>query len=166
MKPRICEAESLSVKKRWPVFQNLQFDSSPSTQTSKKSLSRRSRIFTVRSVTLSTRRAATGVGAGSGSDSGSSSSNGKSKRSDIVEIDQFFETVADALDFEGTAAVFVGLDNHAVQARIAFSGFKSSGHAGQEPAQRRFHFNADDRIVGSGHADVGQICRAARQDPI
>src|SRR6266516_3447918 len=54
MTPRICEVESLSVKYRCPVVHTLQFESSPSTQISKNSVSSRSRTRTVSSVTVST----------------------------------------------------------------------------------------------------------------
>src|SRR5678815_4340372 len=44
MTPLICACRSLSVKYMWPVFQTLQFESSPSTHTSKKSRSSSERI--------------------------------------------------------------------------------------------------------------------------
>ena len=54
MNPRNCDEESFSEKYRWPVFQTLQFDSSPSTQISKNCSSSRSRTRTVSSVTVKT----------------------------------------------------------------------------------------------------------------
>src|SRR4051812_30698303 len=63
----ICDPPSFSVKYRWPVFQTRQFDSSPSTQTSKNSASRRSRTRTVSSVTDRTRRGGAATLGGRGS---------------------------------------------------------------------------------------------------
>src|SRR5262245_37186152 len=155
MNPRIWVAASFKVKNRWPVFQILQFESSPSTHTSKKSASSRSRILMVRSVTLRTRRAATGVAATSRSGSESSSSNGRSKRSDIGEIDELFLAVADSLNLVGATGFLVGLDDDGVHPRIAFSGFKADRHAGQKASERRLDLDTNDRVVRSGHADVG-----------
>src|SRR5207302_1545228 len=128
---------SFSVKKRWPVFQTRQFESSPSTQTSKKSLSRRSRMRIVRSVTLRTRLETTGVVGGSIRTAGSSSSNGKSNRSVIRQIQQFLLAIADSLDVDGAAGFLVGLDDDGVQPRIVGRGLESRGHAGSKTAESR-----------------------------
>src|SRR5262245_11211393 len=102
----------------------------------------------VRSVTLSTRREATGVAGTSPSISGgSSSSNGRSKRSDISEIDQFFLTVADSFDVDSPAGLVVGFDDHCVQPRVALSRFKSCRHAGQKSSECRLDLDADNRVV-------------------
>ena len=39
-------------------------------------------------------------------------------------------------------------------------------HAGEEAAERGLDGDADDRIVRSGHADVGDVRRAFRQDAL
>src|SRR5262245_22782424 len=165
MNPRIWVAESFSVKNRCPVFQIRQFDSSPSTQTSKKSDSSRSRILIVSSVTLRTCRAA-GGGAVSGSGSGSSSSNGRSKRSDIREIRQLFEAVTQSLDLECPTRLLVGLDDDGVQPGIAFRSFEADWHPGQKSSEHCLHLDANDRIMRPGHSDLRHIGLPARQHPI
>ena len=43
---------------------------------------------------------------------------------------------------------------------------KRAGIAVEKPPERRLDLDADDRIVRAGHADVGQIRRALRQDAL
>src|SRR5438309_4095464 len=165
MTPLICDAPSFNVKYRCPVFQTRQFESSPSTQTSKNSCSRRSRTRTVSSVTLSTRRGwtlgAAGTGAleaGSGSSSGSSS-NRRSNRSAIREIRKLLKFIgaeADAFDVRRATGLFVGLDDNPVQPRIAGGRLEFLRQRRQKPVERRFHLDADDRVVRPRHADVGE----------
>src|SRR5262249_53335522 len=161
----------------WPVFQTRQFDSSPSTQTSKNSCSSRSRMRTVSSVTVKTRRGSgpgawgcgrgpgcddsAGCGAlaarGSGSGSSASSSNGGWKRSVIGqagEILQFHEAEADALDVGRPAAGLVRLDHYGVQPRVGGGGVELLRQRGQKAGQGGLDLDADDRIVRPGHADV------------
>src|SRR6185503_12213765 len=167
-----CDALSFSVKYRCPVFQTRQFDSSPSTQTSKNSASSRSRTRTVRSVTESTRRAlpaaapsvrragppwlavsrSSGGGAGSlsrPSASGISSSNGRSNRSLIRLFRQVLDVVgaqAQALDAGRPSALRIGVDDHPVEPRVRGGGLELRRQRGQELAERRGDVDADDRI--------------------
>ena len=60
----------------------------------------------------------------------------------------------------------VGFDDDRVQPRIAGGGFESRRHRVQKTADRGVDFDADDRVVRSGHADVGQIGGALGQDPL
>src|SRR6516225_4574563 len=148
MKPRSCDRSSFSVKYRWPAFQILQLESSPSTHTSNRWASRRSRTATVRSETLKIRR--TTVGCGSTADGGGwtfSSSNGRSNRSDIGELVDFVQAVIQALDLRRAAALIVRLDDDGVQARIARRGLEFLRQRRHEPGERRLDLNADDGIV-------------------
>ena len=71
---------------------------------------------------------------------------------------------AEPLDVDGAAGLRVGLDDDGVQSRIAGRRLELRGQGGQEPAEGRLDFDADDRIVGAGHPDIRQVGRAFRQD--
>src|ERR1700730_15708553 len=174
--PRICAPASFKVKYRWPVFHTRQFDSSPSTQIAKNSVSIRSRTRTVSSVTERTRRADTGVG--SAGASSSSSSNGRSNRSDMwaggsprglevghrrPEVFEIVNAEAQSLDLGRAAGLRVRLDNHRVQTGIGGRGLELGGQRIEEPTERRLDLDADDRIVRARHADIRENGGALRQ---
>ena len=58
------------------------------------------------------------------------------------------------------------VDDDAVQPRIAGRRLEPRRHAGEEARQRRLALHADDRVVRAGHAGVGQIRGAVRQDAL
>src|SRR3954466_6983552 len=151
MTARAGDEPSFSVKYRCPVFHTRQFDSSPSTQTSKNSASSRSRTRTVSSVTESTRRG-WGTGgpgaAGATGGSSSSSSNGRSNRSligDVCHLPQIVRAHAEALDARGASGLLVGIDEHAVQPRVGGCRIEFLWQRGQEAAERGADLDADHR---------------------
>src|SRR5258705_7729708 len=104
----------------WPVFQSRQFESSPSTQISKKRSSSSVRSRPVSSETERTRRGsgtggswAAGV-TGPGS-SGGGSSNGRSKSESI----KLLLRIADPRDLRRAPGLVVGHDDRAIQPRVA-----------------------------------------------
>ena len=73
---------------------------------------------------------------------------------------------AETLDVRGAAAALVGIDDHGVQPRIAGGRFEFLRQRGEKAAERCADVDADNRIVRSRHADVGQISGPFRQDPL
>ena len=55
---------------------------------------------------------------------------------------------------------------HAIQARVAGGRLELRRHSGQKARQRRLALHADDRIVRPGHARVGHVGRAVREDSL
>ena len=49
---------------------------------------------------------------------------------------------------------------------VALGGFELAGHAGEEALENHLGFDADDRVVGAGHADVGLEGGAVREDAL
>src|SRR5687767_13240517 len=161
--PRTCEAPSFSVKYMWPVFQTLQFESSPSTQMSVRCPSRSPRIDAFNCETVRTRRLGRG-GAGGATGSGGSSSKGSEKRSAMMrEGGDLLRGEVQPLDAERLAGGGVGRDDDRIQTRGAGRRFELRRHPVDEPAERGLDADADDRVVRAGHADVGEIRGALRQ---
>ena len=64
----------------------------------------------------------------------------------------------------GFAGFGVAGDDGGAHLWISRSGLELAGDAGEEAAEDKFFFNADDRVVGAGHADVGLVSGAAGED--
>src|SRR5258705_4021279 len=147
----------------WTLLQSRQFESSPSTQISKKRSSSSVRSCTVSSETERTRRGsgtggswAAGV-TGPGSSGGGSpteasaeggSSNGRSKSESI----KLLLRIADPRDFRRAPGLVVGHDDRAIQPRVARRRLELRRQAVEKARQRRFAFHPDDRIVRPCHA--------------
>src|SRR5436190_7846737 len=109
-----------------------------------------------------------GKGAGSLRAGGSSSSsNGRSNRSLMGgELGELVQTVTQALDVRRASRFFVGVYENGVQPGIAGGDFEARGKAGEKAIQRRLDLHADDGVVRSGHAGVGQVRSALRKNPL
>jgi len=70
----------------------------------------------------------------------------------------------DALDVVGTACRSVAGDKRGAHLRIAFGGFELAGHSGEETLENLLDFNADDGVVGAGHAYIGLVGGASGKD--
>src|SRR5256885_5774298 len=135
-----------------------QLDSSPSTQTSKNSVSSRSRTRTVNSVTVKTRRnsrvgsresvvgsresagerpgLSTTDSRRSTTDSLSSSSNGRSNRS-VIFLFQVLEPQAESFDAGRESGFLVHLHDNRMQPRIGRRRFEPRRQAGEKTAECR-----------------------------
>src|SRR4051812_23948453 len=104
-------------------------------------------------------------GRASGVGSFGSSSNGRSNRFFIAgQLLQLFETVTQSLDPGRNPRALVGFDDGGVEAWVAGGGLELCRHAAAESSERRRDLDADDRIVRSGHSDVGQVGGPLRQN--
>src|SRR3954447_17227996 len=61
---------------------------------------------------------------------------------------------------------FVAIDYHGAQSHIAGSRLEAHRHAVQKLADNQFLFDADDSIVGSAHAYVGDVRSAFRENSL
>src|SRR5438477_5319973 len=73
------------------------------------------------------------------------------------------QSAGDALDGAGAADLVVDIDQHGAKLEVAFGELVGDGAVGDELLHRVFRIDADHRRVGTGHADVGDVCGAARQ---
>ena len=70
----------------------------------------------------------------------------------------------EAADGGGVAGGAVAGDEGCADLGVAFGGFELAGHAGEEAFEDEFGFDADDGVVGAGHADVGLEGGAVGED--
>src|SRR5215472_767837 len=70
----------------------------------------------------------------------------------------------EVLDGIGAAGGSVAADESGGQLWVTFGGFELAGHSGEEAVEDEFGFDADDGVVGAGHADVGDVGCALRKD--
>ena len=82
------------------------------------------------------------------------------------ELGDLIGAARDALDIDRASRLFVGVDNHGIQPRITGGGFEPCGQRRQESAECRVDVDADNRIVWTGHPDVGEIRGALGQNPL
>ena len=74
--------------------------------------------------------------------------------------------VLDALDVSCESRSVVGFDDNRVQSRIRCRSFEPRRQRGEKAAERSLDLDADDRIVRSRHAGVGQVRCALRQNAL
>jgi hypothetical protein len=72
----------------------------------------------------------------------------------------------DALDAMGAAGSSVAGDKGCAHLGIALRGLEFSGHSSEKAGQDKLFFNADDGVVGAGHADIGLVSRTSREDAL
>src|SRR6266853_6682529 len=119
----------------------------------------------VSSVTLYTRRDATGCGASSLSRG--SSSNGRSKRSLIGrELGELIVAETETFDARREPGLLVRIDDDGVQAGICNRRFEPCGERVQEFSERRLDFDTDDGIVRPRHPHVCEEGRPLRENAL
>src|SRR5579862_1790513 len=69
-------------------------------------------------------------------------------------------TQHEALDVAGLAGALVAIDDHGAQADVAGGCLEAHGHAVKELVDDEFFFYADHAVVGTGHADIGDVGRS------
>ncbi len=70
----------------------------------------------------------------------------------------------EVLDAVGAACSAVAADDGGGHFGIAFGGLELARHSGKEAVEDEFGFDADDGVVGAGHADVGLEGGASGED--
>lgn len=73
-------------------------------------------------------------------------------------------TKHDALDVMGAARGSVAGDEGGAHLGITLGGLEFTWHSGEEAGKDKLFFDADDGVVGAGHADVGLVGGAVGQD--
>jgi hypothetical protein len=72
----------------------------------------------------------------------------------------------DALNMMGAAGGSVAGDERGAHLGVALGGLEFAGHSGEEAGEDKLLFDADDGVVGTGHADVCLVGGAAGEDAL
>src|ERR1700721_1393191 len=90
---------------------------------------------------------------------------GRSFRAALLYCAGLF-TEHDALNVLGTTCGSVAGDQGSAHLRVALGWLELAGHSGEETCENQLFFNADDRVVWSGHAYVGLVGCASGENAL
>jgi len=72
--------------------------------------------------------------------------------------------LASAAHATGLARILVAINDHGAEPDIARGGLEADGHAVQELVDDSSFFHADDAVVRTSHADVGDVGSSFREN--